>query len=121
VVEVNHNVRLDVSASVAGVVVQAGAYLRFTRMLSLTLSSTGNVIVYGELRMRPKSNSQVHRMVFTGIDETKFVGGGYGRPGHRRRPVGHGRGHSCGSTGARARHGTARATTAPGSAPTSWW
>ncbi len=76
VVEVNHNVRLDVSASVAGVIVEAGAYLRFTRVLTLTLSSTGNVIVYGELRMRPKSASVIHRMVFTGIDETKFVGGG---------------------------------------------
>lgn len=66
---------IDANASVAGVVIPAGASLTFDESASVTLESTGNVIVDGRLVMRPPS-TVTHRLVFVGVIESRFVGGG---------------------------------------------
>jgi hypothetical protein len=76
VVEIKHSVRLDVSTTVSGVLVQPAGLLRFTADETDTLSSKGNVVVLGELKMQPESASVVHTLTFVGVDESKFVGGG---------------------------------------------
>ncbi|MGH2806370.1 MAG: hypothetical protein ACRDKT_03750 [Actinomycetota bacterium] len=75
VVSVLHDVRLDRSAAVTGMSIRHGGTLAFPRRASRRLTSTGNVIVSGTLRMRP-TPARVHRLVFAGIDERLFVGGG---------------------------------------------
>src|SRR4029079_5105862 len=76
VVEIKHNVRLDLSTTVSGVLVQPAGLLRYTADETNTLSSKGNVVVLGELKMQPESASIVHTLTFGGVDESKFVGGG---------------------------------------------
>jgi hypothetical protein len=72
---VTGNVLLDTSASVRGVVIEPGATLTFDPAQSLTLTSTGNVVVRGTLTMRPPQSS-VHTVLFSAVDEGRFVGGG---------------------------------------------
>ena len=67
---------LDVDAVVGGVVVEPGAQLVFTPGRSVTLTSTGNVTVRGTLTMRPATAQAVHRILFSGVQEAAFVGGG---------------------------------------------
>lgn len=69
-------VTLDVDTQVAGVVVDSGGELIFDPAASVKLSSTGNVTVRGTLTMRPASAAVFHRLVFLGVDESAFVGGG---------------------------------------------
>jgi hypothetical protein len=73
---ISKDVLLDVDARVAGIVIRRGASLTFHPRRSITLRSTGNVVVRGRLTMRPTSRSKTHRLVFLGVDESKFVGGG---------------------------------------------
>src|SRR5687768_9458682 len=69
---VTGTVLLDVSARVAGVVIEPGALLTFRRRKSVTLRSSGNVVVLGKLRMRPRFRRISHRLVFVGVDEKRF-------------------------------------------------
>jgi len=43
---------------------------------SVTIATTKNVILTGKLVMKPNDATVIHRILFTGIDENKFVGGG---------------------------------------------
>ena len=72
---VSQPVLLDVDAAVAGVQVAEGGELIFDPAASRTLTSTGIMVVAGALRARPASASVQHRVVFSGIDESRFVGG----------------------------------------------
>lgn len=56
--------------------IPAGQTLRFDPAVSTTLTLTGNMIVRGVLEMRPARRSVTHRLVFAGVDESKFIGGG---------------------------------------------
>lgn len=69
-------VTLDVDASVAGLTVDASGTFLFDPHASRSFISTGNVVVSGVLQMQPMSPAIVHQMTFSGIDETRFVGGG---------------------------------------------
>ncbi|MGH9112215.1 MAG: G8 domain-containing protein [Acidimicrobiales bacterium] len=72
---IDRAVILDVDATVAGVRVEGAGELVFDEAQSRTLTSTGNVVVAGAFRARPRSAEVVHRVVFDGVDETRFVGG----------------------------------------------
>ncbi|HEY7756124.1 MAG TPA: hypothetical protein VID69_07860 [Actinomycetota bacterium] len=63
-------------ATVAGVVIEPGGELVFDPSRNVTLTSTRNVIVRGRLSMRPASADVAHRLLFTGVSESAFVGGG---------------------------------------------
>lgn len=76
VATVARSVQLDVDARVAGVTIPAGGALVFEPGRSRALETTGNVVVEGLLNMSPVSPAVVHRLVFAGIDEARFVGGG---------------------------------------------
>jgi hypothetical protein len=67
---------LTADATVAGVVIEAGGALEFDPATTVTLTSTRNVIVRGRLAMHPATPAVQHRLVFSGISETAFVGGG---------------------------------------------
>lgn len=69
-------IALDVDATVAGVTIAPGGILIFDPAASRTLTSTGNIVVQGMLQMRPASASVVHRVLFSGVNESTFVGGG---------------------------------------------
>jgi hypothetical protein len=56
--------------------VPAGKVLTFDPNVSTTVRVGANVVVEGTLRMKPASPQVVHRLVFEGIDEARFVGGG---------------------------------------------
>lgn len=73
---VQRRILLDRDVRVAGVVVRPGAMLIFDPNRSRTLSSTGNVVVRGTLRMAPRYRKVVHRLRFVGIREGRFRGGG---------------------------------------------
>lgn len=75
-VVVSSDVVLDTDARVARLVVERGARLSFLGGRSITLESTGNVVVQGRLSMRPETRSQAHRLVFMHVDESRFAGGG---------------------------------------------
>jgi hypothetical protein len=64
-------------ARVAGVRIEAGGVLIYRPTSNVTLESTGNVVVAGQLVMRPALPSAEHVLRFTGIDESRFVGGGH--------------------------------------------
>lgn len=66
------------TTSVAGLTVAAGDVLEFPASCSATLESSGSVVVYGTLRMRPASADVTHTLRFVGVDEAAYVGGGDG-------------------------------------------
>ena len=68
---------LDVDAQVGGLAIQIGGALIFDPDRSCTLTSTQNIVVLGLLQMRPSSAGVNHLIRFTGVDESKFVGGGH--------------------------------------------
>lgn len=76
VARIDQTVLLDVDARVAGVVIGPAGSLQFDPRATRTLRSSGNVIVSGTLQMRPATTSFVHTLVFTDVDERRFVGGG---------------------------------------------
>jgi hypothetical protein len=76
VARVSGTVVLDTDARVAGVSIAPGAKLVFDPGASHRLESTGNVVVEGQLVLRPASAAVEHRLVFPGVRESRFVGGG---------------------------------------------
>ncbi len=76
-VSLDRPVMLDVDAQVGGLAIQIGGALIFDPDRSCTLTSTANIVVLGLLQMRPSSVAVNHLIRFTGIDESKFVGGGH--------------------------------------------
>ena len=75
-VSISGRVLLDEDVQVSGLTIQQGGELVFHPHHSRTLESTGNVVVEGRLAMQPSSPQEVHRIVFRGVDERAFVGGG---------------------------------------------
>lgn len=75
VATISTDVVLDSDASVAGVEVEPGGSLTFQPDASVTLRSTANVVILGTLVMRPRPTSH-HQLVFDGVQEASFVGGG---------------------------------------------
>lgn len=73
---ITRSVVLDVDASIASLRIEPAGALVFDPNRSHTLRSTGNVIVNGRLVMRPAAPTVDHRIVFAGVDEGRFVGGG---------------------------------------------
>jgi hypothetical protein len=69
-------VTLDRSVNVGGIVIAPGAQLIFDPAASITLTTTGNIHNQGTLTMRPSSAAVVHQIVFSGVNEAAFVGGG---------------------------------------------
>ena len=67
---------LDTDARVAGVTIAPGGRLIFEPGASRQLESTGNVVVRGQLVMRPEDATVEHRLVFRGVRESRFAGGG---------------------------------------------
>jgi hypothetical protein len=76
-VRISHRVVVDADARVAGAAIERGGMLIFERGAARTLRTTGNVVVRGELVMRPGSREVIHRIVFLDVDEERFVGGGH--------------------------------------------
>jgi hypothetical protein len=76
VAKISRTVVLDQDARVAGVAIEPGGRLIFDPGGSRRLESTGNVVVQGQLVMRPASASVDHRLVFLGVRESRFAGGG---------------------------------------------
>lgn len=60
----------------AGVIVSCTGSLEYAPSESHAIESTGNVVVYGTLKMRPAAAEMNHTLIFTGIDESKFTGDG---------------------------------------------
>lgn len=75
-VAVTSAVVLDVDAEVSGLTIEDGATLSFDPSSSRTLTTTENVVVMGTLAMRPASAEIVQKIAFTGVKESRFVGGG---------------------------------------------
>jgi len=73
---VTRSIVLDTDASVGGVSVMHGGRLSFDPRTSHELTVSGNVVVRGQLVMRPASAEVSHRLVFAGVREPRFVGGG---------------------------------------------
>jgi hypothetical protein len=73
---VTKRVVLDVDARVAGVTIMPGGELVFDPRTSHRLESSGNVLVRGRLVMRPASAAVSHLLVFGGVRESAFAGGG---------------------------------------------
>jgi hypothetical protein len=63
-------------ATTAGINISSGAMLSFDPSTSTTLQITANVVVEGKLQMRPATATVIQTLRFTGIDESKYVGGG---------------------------------------------
>jgi hypothetical protein len=76
VATVTGQVTLDQDVTVGGVVIAPGAQLVFDPTKSVTLTTTGNVENQGTLTMRPSSAAFVHTILFSGVNEAAFVGGG---------------------------------------------
>jgi hypothetical protein len=70
---INHVVIIDTAALVSGVVINN--VLSFKNDKTIDLTSTGNVVVNGTLQMIPNPDAG-SRILFTGINENNFVGGG---------------------------------------------
>ncbi|MEN8237777.1 MAG: hypothetical protein ABFR53_01115 [Actinomycetota bacterium] len=64
-----------------GFTIPAGEIWEFDPDADAKVTTSGNVIVLGTLRMRPNDASVEHFLQFTGIDESKFVGGGHSAEG----------------------------------------
>lgn len=60
----------------AGFTVAAGAVVTFDPNVTTTVTVAANVVVNGILRMRPANPGVVHSLIFSGINESNFVGGG---------------------------------------------
>ena len=75
-VRVSRPVVLDGDVAVDGLVVEEGGELAFQRNKNLTLTLRKNMIVRGRLAMRPQSHRINHKLVFEGVDESAFEGGG---------------------------------------------
>jgi hypothetical protein len=76
-VVVDGHVVLDRNADVAALTVTSGSTLEFASDASVTLQSSGNVVVQGTLLMQPSRFGIDHLLRFVEVDETRFVGGGH--------------------------------------------
>lgn len=76
VIAQGHNVTLDSDVRVAGLEVQDRAILQFAPGKSAQLQTSKNIIVRGTLIMIPRSNAQEQTITFTGVNNSKFSGGG---------------------------------------------
>lgn len=75
-VVIDRAVLLDTNPVVGSLRIAPGGMLTFDPGASHVLESRGNVIVQGMLLMQPAQTSVQHRLLFSGVDEGKFVGGG---------------------------------------------
>jgi hypothetical protein len=73
---VRGTVVLDRNVRVAGVVIRPRGRLIFHPRRSVSLTTTGNLVVEGRLVMRPRKPSRTHRITFDRVDEARFKGGG---------------------------------------------
>lgn len=73
---VDRPILLDVDARVGRLTIPSGGALVFDPKSSRELVASGNVLVMGRLALRPDSPEVEHGLVFRGIDESRFVGGG---------------------------------------------
>lgn len=73
---IDQPVLLDRSVRVAGLDVRPGGQLLLSADHDVTIETTGNVVVRGLLKMAPDRKGVRHRLVFTGVDEQRYVGGG---------------------------------------------
>jgi hypothetical protein len=76
VVTIDRPVLLDDDVEVAGLTVSEAGSLTFQPDAGHTLTSTGNIVVYGRLTMRPAAADVTHAIRFVDVDEGAFVGGG---------------------------------------------
>lgn len=76
VVRITEPVLLDDDVDVGGLEIRDHGALVFHPGRSVTLRSSGNVIVRGGLVMRPDRRWRTHRLRFTGVNEESVVGGG---------------------------------------------
>jgi hypothetical protein len=76
VANIDRPVVVEGSVQVGGVNISATGALIFAPGVPTRLISTGNIVVAGVLAMRPLAPTTEHRITFSGIDETDFVGGG---------------------------------------------
>ncbi len=76
VATVSGPVVLTSSVSVAGIQIVEGGELYLDPATSVTIETTGNIVVRGVFSLRP-SPSAVHRVRFVGVNEGAFVGGGH--------------------------------------------
>jgi hypothetical protein len=81
IARVDQPVLLDVDAEVGGVRIGPQGALVFDPARDRRLTSTGNVVVAGRLSLRPARAAVNHRIVFAGVDESRFRGG------HVRAPI----------------------------------
>jgi hypothetical protein len=75
-VVINQPVLLDTNPVVGSLRIAPGGSLTFDPGAPHVLESRGNVIVQGMLVMEPASTTILHRLLFSGVDESRFVGGG---------------------------------------------
>jgi hypothetical protein len=77
IVRIDRTVVLDRNVEVGGVIVRPGGSLKFHPQRSVTLTSTGNIVVKGKLVMRPGRSDVRHAIVFDRVREQRFVGSGH--------------------------------------------
>ena len=75
VARIDQPVLLDADAEVAGVRIGPNGSLTFSPGRSRRLVSRGNIVVRGRLSMRPADGRVTHRIVFAGVNESRFRGG----------------------------------------------
>ena len=75
-VVVSRPVLVDVNPVVGSLRIAPGGMLTFDPDASHTLESRGNVVVQGMLMMQPSRTTVQHRLLFSGVDERRYVGGG---------------------------------------------
>ncbi len=75
VAQVTTSISLNHDVTVAGIDIAEGGELILDSASNVLIESSGNVVVYGILSMRPQS-SVTHTLRFINVDEGRFVGGG---------------------------------------------
>ncbi len=78
IVLVRHNVTFDVFTDVGGLFLGDGKVLTFDKNKSCLLKTNGNIIIWGKLSINSPTVTRIHKILFYGIDSTKFLGGGMG-------------------------------------------
>ena len=73
---VDRHVVVSGDITVAAIEVKPGGLLRYEPNTATTIQSRGNVVVAGQLTMRPSSQAVGHTLRFIEVDESKYVGGG---------------------------------------------
>ncbi len=76
IVAITEEVVLRTDLRVAGVVVEPTGHLIFDPNTSVTLESSGNIVVRGRLTVRADDPAVNHRIAFPQVSEEAFVGGG---------------------------------------------